>query len=65
MSGKGSAPRPYGVDKETFASNWERTFGKKKQEDNTGTSKNEYQDILATEDCLNKPVDANVVQGYN
>lgn len=24
--GKGSAPRPYSVDAQTFASNWERTF---------------------------------------
>lgn len=29
MSGKGSAPRPYTVDRETFASNWDRIFGKK------------------------------------
>ena len=28
MSGKGSSPRPYSVDSETFASNWERAFGK-------------------------------------
>lgn len=28
MSGKGSAPRPYSVDRETFAANWERVFGK-------------------------------------
>lgn len=24
--GKGSAPRPYSVDADTFASNWDRTF---------------------------------------
>jgi glutaredoxin len=28
-SGKGSSPRPFDVDADTFASNWERTFGKK------------------------------------
>lgn len=28
--GKGSAPRPIEVDHNTFASNWEATFGKKK-----------------------------------
>lgn len=37
MSGKGSAPRPFDVDEETFAGNWARTFGnknaKQKQED--------------------------------
>ena len=36
--GKGSAPRPYSVDQDTFASNWERIFGKQcdsnKSEDN-------------------------------
>ncbi|MDN4481854.1 hypothetical protein [Demequina muriae] len=26
--GKGSAPRPYNVDQQTFAANWERVFGK-------------------------------------
>lgn len=30
--GKGSAPRPYSVGQDTFADNWERTFGKKKTE---------------------------------
>lgn len=27
--GKGSAPRPFGVDQDTFASNWDTIFGKK------------------------------------
>lgn len=27
--GKGSSPRPFSVDQETFASNWDRIFGKK------------------------------------
>lgn len=27
--GKGSRPRPYSVDQETFQSNWEKAFGKK------------------------------------
>ena len=27
--GKGSSPRPFGVDQNTFESNWEKTFGKK------------------------------------
>lgn len=29
MSGKGSAPRPFSVDEDTYSDNWERTFGKK------------------------------------
>ena len=31
--GKGSKPRPYSVDKETFENNWDRIFGKKKKEE--------------------------------
>lgn len=30
MSGKGSRPRPYSVDRKTFENNWEHIFGKKK-----------------------------------
>ena len=29
MSGKGSSPRPFGVDKKTFDDNWDKIFGKK------------------------------------
>ena len=29
MSGKGSRPRPFSVDRKTFESNWEKIFGKK------------------------------------
>ena len=50
--GKGSAPRPYSVDQKTFEDNWDKIFGKKKVEDNTGVTQNEYQDILSTEDCF-------------
>jgi len=48
--GKGSKPRPFSVDQKTFDNNWDRIFSKK--EDNTGTDKNEYQDVLSTEDCV-------------
>ena len=51
MSGKGSSPRPFSVTQDEFANNWDRIF-KQKKEDNTGTDKNEYQDVLSTEDCL-------------
>lgn len=30
--GKGSSPRPFSVDQQTFESNWDRVFGKKSQE---------------------------------
>jgi len=29
--GKGDTPRPYSVDQNTFASNWDTIFGKKKK----------------------------------
>lgn len=48
--GKGSKPRPFSVDKETFDINFDRIFSKK--ENNTGVTQNEYQDILSTEDCF-------------
>jgi hypothetical protein len=68
--GKGSKPRPFSVDQETFENNFDRIFGKKntlpeyelnkstgevqKVDDNTGVTQDEYQDILSTEDCLTK-----------
>jgi hypothetical protein len=47
--GKGSSPRPFSVDRKTYEDNWNKIFRK---EDNTDTNKNEYQDILSTEDCF-------------
>ena len=32
MSGKGSRPRPFSVDKETFDNNWDNIFSKKTKE---------------------------------
>jgi hypothetical protein len=29
MSGKGSRPRPFSVDRKTFENNWDKIFGKK------------------------------------
>jgi hypothetical protein len=69
--GKGSKARPFSVDKETFDSNFDRIFNKKKNvlpeyelnkstgevqkvEDNTGVTKNEFQDVLSTEDCFDE-----------
>lgn len=50
MSGKGSKPRPFNITKEDFYKNWDKIFDVKN--DNTGTSKNEYQDFLSTEDAV-------------
>ena len=35
QNGKGDAPRPFSVDRQTFASNWERAFGGKTDDDDT------------------------------
>lgn len=32
-AGKGSKPRPFSVDHQTYASNWERVFGTKQPTD--------------------------------
>jgi hypothetical protein len=48
--GKGSKPRPFSVDQKTFDDNWDKVF-----KDN----KNEYQDILSTEDCVLDAFDLN------
>ena len=55
MSGKGSKPRPFTITKEDFSSTWDRIF--KVREDNTGIDKNEYQDILSTEDAVLSALD--------
>jgi hypothetical protein len=39
--GKGDTPRPYSVDQNTFASNWEATFGKKKSEESSSKENTE------------------------
>ena len=49
--GKGCVPRPLSVPKEVYENNWDAIF-KKKSVDNTSVDKNEYQDILSTEDCF-------------
>jgi hypothetical protein len=51
--GKGSRPRPFSVAQEEYSKRWDMIFGRDLKEDNTDTSKNDYQDILSTEDCLN------------
>jgi hypothetical protein len=46
MSGKGSKPRPFSVDRKTFESNWEKIFGKKSKKKVTEKySKKQKQDI--------------------
>lgn len=46
MSGKGSKPRPYSVDRKTYESNWDRIFGKKsKNTTQKNSNKKQKQDI--------------------
>lgn len=49
--GKGSSPRPYSVNREKFAENWDRIF-QKKQNEFTGVLKNDNK-----EEELKKSVD--------
>lgn len=52
MSGKGSKPRPFSVDMNTYKNNWTVIFGNPGKTDNTDTAKSENQDILSTEECI-------------
>jgi hypothetical protein len=47
---KGSKQRPQTVADAVVAENWARTFAK--NPDNTGINKNEYYDVLTTEEAL-------------
>jgi len=49
--GKGSKPRPYSVSQQEYDKRWDAIF-QRDLDDNTGVSVNEYQDVLATEDCM-------------
>ena len=49
---KGSTPRPISISQAEYNSRWDAIFGRNIKEDNTGTSKNEYYDILTTEQAL-------------
>jgi hypothetical protein len=55
--GKGSSRRPSSVPDEVVADNWARIFAK--NPDNTGISRDEYYDVLTTEQALNAMVAEN------
>jgi hypothetical protein len=52
--GKGSSARPFSINQDEYEKRWDAIFQRDLKEDNTGTDKNEYQDVLKTEDCLTK-----------
>lgn len=60
---KGSKTRPYSVDQNTFNSNWDSIFNRKKKTDiekfDDAIMKNDYSDILSTEDALDEMVRIN------
>ncbi len=41
--GKGSAPRPYSVDQDTFTNNWDAIFKKEKNSDDVSPHAYEYE----------------------
>jgi hypothetical protein len=48
--GKGSKPRPFSVSQQEYDKRWDAIFGRDLKDDLN--LKNEFQDILSTEDCL-------------
>jgi hypothetical protein len=46
--GKGSAPRPYSVDSDTFESNWDKIFKK----ENINLTEEELANVLVIEDIV-------------
>lgn len=50
--GKGSRPRPISISQQEYDSRWDAIFSRDLKEDNTGTDKDEFQDVLTTEECL-------------
>lgn len=65
--GKGSAPRPFSVSHDEYDKRWDYIFRRdlKEENDNTGTSKNEYYDSLTTEDALTELSRANQELGLS
>ena len=51
MSGKGSKPRPYSVDADTFASEWARIFGAKSEDSSPSEAKPEGQPSHSENQC--------------
>lgn len=49
--GKGSGRRRMEISQQEWDTRWDAIF-QRDQKDNTGTNKNEYYDVLSTEDCF-------------
>ena len=55
--GKGSAPRPYSVDSDTFEDNWDKIFKKKKNSDDVSPHAYEYELNKSTGDVEKRFID--------
>ena len=55
--GKGSASRPYSVDADTFESNWDKIFKKKKNSDDVSPHAYEYELNKSTGDVEKRFID--------
>ena len=54
MSGKGSRPRPFSVAQQEYDNRWDAIFARDIQKFDEAVFKNEYQDVLSTEECIDK-----------
>jgi len=52
MSGKGSKPRPISVSQQEYDTRWDAIFCRDLQKFDEAVFKNEYQDVLSTEDSI-------------
>jgi hypothetical protein len=52
--GKGSKARPFSISQQEYDNRWDHIFSRdlKDEDDNTGTTKPEFYDVLTTEDAL-------------
>ena len=59
---KGSMSRPFSVDRKTFEDNWDKIFKNNNWDHysdlpSPNSYKDDYQDILSTEDCVLEALD--------
>lgn len=52
MAGKGSKPRPLSVSQQEYETRWDAIFCRDIQEFDEAILKNDLQDVLSTEECL-------------
>lgn len=55
MSGKGSSPRPYSVDQETFDNNWDTIFKSPKDRDDAIAEDEAFSEVDKNQEKNKKP----------